>query len=171
MWRPKAVSQDHETSVLSPTFVVAIPKGGPSEEGIAGKKARRVEVVTASREHENPKDRHTCYPGSRHHCHTTLPHVILCQHRQKNDHSFTDAPSTLDLVHICVCVYRCICLFVCLSMQEFDCAHSAFHDIVYLIVYLNDYCVPFLLKFSERISQIPNREHFDQKSNATICIK
>lgn len=112
---------------------MAIPKGSPSEEGIAGKKARPVEVVTASGEHEDPKDRHTRYPGSRHHCHTTLPHVILCQHRQKTITLFHRyAKHVIDWC-ICVYVYIPVYAYLYVSMQEFVCAHSAFHDIVYLV--------------------------------------
>lgn len=67
----------------SRSVTVAIPKGRPGEERVAGEETGPVEVVTASGEHQNPENRHARYPGGRHHCHATLPHVILCQHRQK----------------------------------------------------------------------------------------
>lgn len=47
----KCGEQDREMSGLSSAFAVAIPKGRSSEEGVAGKEARSVEVVTASGEY------------------------------------------------------------------------------------------------------------------------
>lgn len=47
----KCSEQDREMSGLSPAFTMAIPKGRSSEEGVAGKEARPVEVVTASGEY------------------------------------------------------------------------------------------------------------------------
>lgn len=76
-------ARERRSGRLSPCLAVAIPKGRPCEERVAGEETGSVEVVTAPGEHQNPENRHARYPGGRHHRHATLPHVILRQHRQK----------------------------------------------------------------------------------------
>lgn len=165
-------------SVLSPAFSAAIPKGRSSEEGIAGEKARSVEVVTASGEHEYPENRHARYPGGRHHCHATLPHVILCQHRDRKRSLFlTETSSTfMDLVYVhCVRIYcTCMSVRVFLSASVRVCLHTLriSQRTISRVVYFNDYRVPFLSEISERALQISNRACFDtMQSNVGVCNK
>jgi len=111
---------------------MAIPKGCPSEERVASEEAGSVEVITTPGEHQDPENCHARYPGGRHHCYATLPHVILRQHRQKT--IILPYRSAIERVvnpfWIRVCLHtmraRCVDAYARVSVV---CAHSAaFYD-------------------------------------------
>jgi len=115
---------------------MAIPKGRPSEERVASEEAGSVEVVTTPGEHQDPENCHARYPGGRHHCHATLPHVILRQHRQKTiTLPYRNAIERVvdPIGSACICA-RCVhdvCTHVrvfLLAKVSVVCAHSAFYD-------------------------------------------
>ena len=126
-------------------FAMVIPKGCSSEEGVAGEKARSVEVVTASGEYQNPENCHARYPSGRHHCHTALPHVILCQHRQKTitlSHPY--AERFIDIW--CTCMRICICLYIFIGSDR-----GLFAHILSFVVYHTSFtqtitCTVFIIK-------------------------
>lgn len=121
-------------SGLSPAraFTMAIPKGCSSEERVAGKEPRPVEVVTASGEHQNPENCHARYPSGRHHCHAALPHVILCQHRQKTitlSHPY--AERFMNTVHVYAYVHICLFVYFYWPVPGLICTHSTFRSVVH----------------------------------------
>jgi len=125
---------------LSLAFAMAIPKGRSSEERIAGKKTRSVEVVTASGEYQNPENCHARYPSGRHHCHAALPHVILCQHRQKTiilSHSYIKR--FIDMVHVYVYIY----IYIYISIDQYRCL---FAHIPHFVAFHVSYIMCRLLK-------------------------
>lgn len=127
----KRDGSDRKMSDLSPAFTVTIPKGCSGEEGVAGKEARPIEVVTASGEYQNPEYCHARYPGGRHYCHAALPHVILYQHRQKTitlSHSYAERFTVCNDVRVCTSICAVACVFLLASSAA--CLHYSTFRIV-----------------------------------------